>query len=91
MGKSFKPSGEPSVVQVQQRNHGDAAEGADGREQMNQRTDFYGFRPQHGHLFVVMRTPLRMRIRSTSQRAVDSLGALPNVAGAIHRVVFLSG
>ena len=39
MGKSFKPSGEPSVVQVQQRNHGDAAEGADGREQTNQGTD----------------------------------------------------
>ena len=36
MGKSFKPSGEPSVVQVQQRNHGDAAKGADGREQTNQ-------------------------------------------------------
>ena len=39
MGKSVKPSGELSVVQVQQRNHGDAAEGADGRKQTNQGTD----------------------------------------------------
>ena len=32
IGKSVKPSGELSVVQVQQRNHGNAADGADGRE-----------------------------------------------------------
>ena len=70
MGKSFKPSGEPSVVRVQQRNHGDAAEGADGREQTNQWTHFYGFRPRHGRLSVVIRTPLRMRIRSSSARLI---------------------
>ena len=70
MGKSFKPSGEPSVVQVQQRNHGDAAEGADGREQTNQWTHLYGFRPRHGRLSVVIRTPLRMRIRSSSARLI---------------------
>ena len=33
IGKSVKPSGELSVVQLQQRNHGIAAEGADGREE----------------------------------------------------------
>ena len=63
MGKSVKPSGELSVVQVQQRNHGDAAEGADGREQTNQWTHFYGFRPRHGRLSVVIRTPLHMQRR----------------------------
>ena len=30
------------MVQVQQSNHGDAAEGADGREQTNQGTDGHG-------------------------------------------------
>ena len=42
MGKSFKPSGEPSVVQIQQRNHGETAESADGREPTNEGTDRHG-------------------------------------------------
>ena len=41
MGKSVKPSGEP-VVEVQQRNHGQPAEGADGRESTNQGTNRHG-------------------------------------------------
>ena len=42
MGKSVKPSGEPSVVQIQQRNHGETAESADGREPTNEGTDRHG-------------------------------------------------
>lgn len=40
MGKSVKPSGEPSVVQVQQRNHGETA--------------WNGSRPRHGRLSVAI-------------------------------------
>ena len=75
IGKSVKPSGEPSVVQVQQSEHGQAANGADGRKQPNQGTHRHGeiahgrilkeglncFRPRHGQLSVVIRTPLHVR------------------------------
>ena len=83
IGKSVKPSGEPSVVQVQQSEHGQAANGADGRKQPNQGAHRHGeiahdrilreglicFRPRHGQLSVVIRTPLHVRSRSSNQLA----------------------
>ena len=69
------------MVQVQQSEHGQAANGADGRKQPNQRPHRHGeiahgrilrerlncFRPRHGQLSVVIRTPLHVRIRSSNQ------------------------
>ena len=102
------------MVQVQQSEHGQAANGADGRKQPNQGTHRHGeiahgrilreglncFRPRHGQLVVCCHSHAFTRanrfIKSThlthsSNQRVDALGPLTHMAGAIDRVVLLTG